>query len=129
MSCRFSDRNSKIFLQILSYPCITILQFFLTTFKTRPLTNTIKVAVVVIRHLVYIDTQGIDWTRQLKSNWQPMPDLCGNTGTEHHVQARFKHEYEHRKRTQTILITASENMRQIVGFRTTFEANLKNWTV
>ena len=35
-----------------------------------------------------IDTQGIDWTRQLKSNWQPMSDLCGNTCTGHYIQAR-----------------------------------------
>ena len=39
----------------------------------------------------------------------------------------FKHEYEHHKRTQSIRITATENMRQNVGFQTTFEANLKNW--
>ena len=41
----------------------------------------------------------------------------------------FKHEYEHRKRTQTIRITTSENMRQNVGFRTTFEANLNKWII
>ena len=54
-----------------------------------------------------IDTQGIDWTRQPKSNWQPMPDLYGNTGNGDHVQAL----HEHRKRTQTFRITASEILR------------------
>ena len=39
LSYRFSDRNCKRFLQILSYPCISILQSFLLTIKNRPLTN------------------------------------------------------------------------------------------
>ena len=43
LSYRFSDRNCKKFLQILSYSCISILQSSLPTIKIRLLTNTIKV--------------------------------------------------------------------------------------